>query len=315
MKKNFYLQHPLMAMNDPRMQKLVDKERFRGIGAYWYIIEKLALLPEPRAQLEYLRPFCKGRKTSFAYVKKIIFDYQLFLIEESGYFMPYELNPVRQSQEKSAKSAEKRKGNKPKEDKKMQNMQKNAQEANTPIQRKAQDTNEIHKEPDVNNKENIKDILITTTTTNTAAAAVDNNRQICPWQELLDKFSLDSIWVETACMKSGYSVLLAQHFQEAVGIFKQHILLYDKGKDLLNISDIRRYFANFITPGSLTSKRLQEELLRLDRNARKNTVNPYRHEQHINGKRTYLGCPIPNNAPPRPSDTAFWNEAMHTWSE
>ena len=28
----------------------------------------------------------------------------------------------------------------------------------------------------------------------------------------------------------------------------------------------------------------------------------------------YLGCPIPDDAPPRPDATAFWNEATHSWS-
>ena len=51
-----------MAMNDPRMQNLLDEEGLRGIGAYWIIIEKLSMLPEPRTQLEYLRPFAKTEK-------------------------------------------------------------------------------------------------------------------------------------------------------------------------------------------------------------------------------------------------------------
>ena len=75
MKRNFYLQHPLMAMHDPRMQNLLAKETLKGTGAYWFIIEKLELLPESRAQVEYLRPFCKVHKISFAYIKKIIFGY------------------------------------------------------------------------------------------------------------------------------------------------------------------------------------------------------------------------------------------------
>lgn len=62
MKRNFYLQHPLMAMHDPRMQDLFDKEGPRGTGAYWIIIEKLSILPAPRAKLEYLRPYCKSKK-------------------------------------------------------------------------------------------------------------------------------------------------------------------------------------------------------------------------------------------------------------
>lgn len=49
MKKNFYFQHSLMSMFDPRMKHLVDNEGLRGLGAYWIIIEKLSILPEPRA--------------------------------------------------------------------------------------------------------------------------------------------------------------------------------------------------------------------------------------------------------------------------
>lgn len=95
MKRNFYLQHSLMAMNDPRMRNLTEKEGLKGLGAYWIIIEKLALLPEPRAQLEYLRPFCSSKKISFAYLTKIILEYKLFKLEEDGYFSAEELNPVK----------------------------------------------------------------------------------------------------------------------------------------------------------------------------------------------------------------------------
>lgn len=101
MKRNFYLQHPLMAMHDPRMQNLLAKETLKGTGAYWFIIEKLELLPESRAQVEYLRSFCKVHKISFAYIKKIIFGYQLFNFEEDGYFMPAELNPIHERTEQT----------------------------------------------------------------------------------------------------------------------------------------------------------------------------------------------------------------------
>ena len=33
MKRNFYLQHPLMAMYDPRMEYLLEKEKLKGTGA------------------------------------------------------------------------------------------------------------------------------------------------------------------------------------------------------------------------------------------------------------------------------------------
>ena len=72
MKRNFYLQHPLMAMHDPRMQYLLKMEKLKGTGAYWFVIEKLAMLPGSCVDMEFLRPYCKMHKISFAYVKKII---------------------------------------------------------------------------------------------------------------------------------------------------------------------------------------------------------------------------------------------------
>ena len=96
MKRNFYLQHPLMAMCDPRMEYLLEKEKLKGTGAYWFVIEKLAMLPDSCGDMKYLRPFCKLYKISFAYVKKIIFGYGLFDFEEDGSFMPAELNPIGQ---------------------------------------------------------------------------------------------------------------------------------------------------------------------------------------------------------------------------
>ena len=50
MKRNFYLQHPLMAMHDPRMQDLFDKEGPRGPGAYWIIIESKTGISAPLLQ-------------------------------------------------------------------------------------------------------------------------------------------------------------------------------------------------------------------------------------------------------------------------
>ena len=94
MKRNFYLQHQLMAMHDPRMQNLFDEEGPRGIGTYWIIIEKLSLLPDAKAQLKYLRS-STSKKLSITYIEKIIRNFQLFVLEEDGSFSPEELNPVK----------------------------------------------------------------------------------------------------------------------------------------------------------------------------------------------------------------------------
>ena len=103
MKRNFYLQHQLMAMHDPRMQKLFDEEGPRGIGTYWIIIEKLSMLPDTRAQLKYLRS-STSKKLSITYIEKIIRNFQLFALEEDGSFSPEELNPAKKKEKKTAKN-------------------------------------------------------------------------------------------------------------------------------------------------------------------------------------------------------------------
>lgn len=59
-----------MSMFDPRMKHLVDNEGLRGLGAYWIIIEKLSILPEPRAQLDYLRAYCDSKKITLCSLRK-----------------------------------------------------------------------------------------------------------------------------------------------------------------------------------------------------------------------------------------------------
>ena len=46
MNKHFYLKHEIMAFNDPRVQNMLRQEGGKAYGAYWYIMEKLSLLPD-----------------------------------------------------------------------------------------------------------------------------------------------------------------------------------------------------------------------------------------------------------------------------
>lgn len=336
MKRNFYLQHSLMAMNDPRMRNLTEEEGLKGLGAYWIIIEKLALLPEPRAQLEYLRPFCSSKKISFAYLTKIILEYELFKLEEDGYFSAEELNPVKKREKKMAENDGKLTDSKPKNDEKQQKMSGNNSEIQAENPANSLENKESTKQTTDSSKENIKDIITSSAKEKETAAADDaifpivrhSSLTICddsgrpqpplqpvrPWQELVDELAERTPWLEAVCMQSDYGTLLMCHIKEAVGCFKRHIEIYDKWHDLLTQSDARRYFVNYTKTGQ-TAQALRATLLAID--ARQQSAAPpdlHRYEQLVNGRRTYLGCPIPDDAPPRPDATAFWNEATHSWS-
>lgn len=349
MKRNFYLQHSLMAMFDPRMQNLVNKEGLRGLGAYWIIIEKLSVLPEPRAQLEYLRPFCDSKRVPLFFLKKIIQEYDLFELEADEYFVPKELNPARKKEKKVAKNAKAKPVSQAKMDENQQKVPRQNEENQHKNADKSLDTSHLSNCSITTIKENIKDIITAATTEEkeeTAAAdilqvgvpaaggrppstprsplvACDDfghpERPLRPfrrWQEMVDELAQNSSWLDLACMKSGYGMLLKQHIKKAVEIFKQHIEIYGKGDDLLKMSDVYGYFINFVRAGSRTSQELRSALLDIDakeQSAGSAAGNPHRYEQLIDGRRFYLGSPIPDNAPPRPDARAVWNEEFSTW--
>jgi|GEM_PF-241343 len=137
--------------------------------------------------------------------------------------------------------------------------------------------------------------------------------EIRPWQELVDELHEDSTWVENACMKCGYGLLLKRYFKEAVEVFRKHIELYDKGGELLQSRDVKQYFANFTAPCQRTSKALKAYLLSLDAKRTDSPEEDYRFEQLIDGQRTYGGQPIPHDAPPRPNASSIWNEETRQW--
>ena len=307
MKRNFYLQHQLMAMHDPRMQNLFDEEGPRGIGTYWIIIEKLSLLPDAKAQLKYLRS-STSKKLSITYIEKIIRNFQLFVLEEDGSFSPEELNPVKKKEKKTAKSdrANDVADEKTAEEKTENSNDKQANTLNTSTDKET--SREVF-------KENIKDITTSAIKEKETAAADDFNfNPIRPWQEVVDGLAVRTPWLEAACIHSGYGELLMRHIKAAVDCFKKHIEVYDKWRNLLSESDARCYFVNFTNPGQRTSQALYATLLALDAKQQSAAPpDPYRYEQRIDGRRTYLGCLIPDNAPPRPDNTAFWNETTNSW--
>lgn len=314
MKRNFYLQHQLMAMHDPRMQNLFDKEGPRGIGTYWIIIEKLSLLPDAKAQLKYLRS-STSKKLSITYIEKIIRNFQLFVLEEDGSFSPEELNPVKKKEKKTAKSD---RANAVADAKNDENRQKTAEEKTENSNEKQANALNTSTDKETSRevfKENIKDITTSAIKEKETAAADDVNfNPIRPWQEVVDGLVVRTPWLEAACIHSGYGELLMRHIETAVDCFKKHIEVYDKWHNLLSESDARRYFVNFTNPGQHTSQALYATLMALDAKQQSAAPpDPYRYEQRIDGRRTYLGCLIPDNAPPRPDNTAFWNETTNSW--
>ena len=269
MNKHFYLKHEIMAFNDPRIQNMLRQEGGKAYGAYWYIMEKLSLLPDMEADLKYLKPFAT-RNFTYPYMMKIVTNFGLFTVTDSC-FSPVQLNTkcVAEPQKVEENTAENSGQNgkkypdndvKPGKNagfstKNRQTMNKKRDENESEINCNTPNISDLSNE-NLQQKENIRDIITTAAKEKEiSAAAIDRN----------------------------------------------------------NSSDVHQYFANFTAPGSRTSAFLHAELLKLEAAEQSHSLDPYRFEKRIGGQRTYMGCPIPDEAPPRPEDNAIWNDRTKQW--
>lgn len=136
---------------------------------------------------------------------------------------------------------------------------------------------------------------------------------IRPWQLLVDEMVADRPWMELVGMRSGLGQLYIDHRAEIVELFRKHVRLYDKGGGLLRLQDVKQYFANYLTAGSRTCQGVREKLLDGIRQQQASTgVSPY--ETLVDGRRTYLGRVIPDDAPPRPDEFSVWDEDKGKWT-
>ena len=146
--------------------------------------------------------------------------------------------------------------------------------------------------------------------------AVDEEGQqplqpVLSWETLVDRLADSRLYMELAGQRSGLGRLFIDHQQQIIGLFKKHILLYGKESGLLFFEDVKRYFSNYIAAGSPTCRMLREELMREFKERESKVVS--RFESIVDGKRMYLGRLIPDSAPPRPDNSAVWDDAHKRW--
>ena len=130
-------------------------------------------------------------------------------------------------------------------------------------------------------------------------------------------YSEQAAWREVVCMQSGYGTLLMRHWETAIGQFALHITAYGTGRQIRSINDAQYYFNSFVKLTTASGKTLKGALEKLEAclQSEADRSNPYLYEEHINGIRYANGCPIPSQAPPRPSPSAVWDDASDTWNE
>lgn len=350
MKKDQYFNLEVNLLNDDNIAGMMSElDAAEALGIYVMLLLHLRTKDNYEASCTplLLRAFARRHDLELDMLEKVLHDYNLFEVDEERqtFRAPYLDRVMQRLEEKWRMDTENgKKGGRPK---------KRAKCAETPATkgRKPNETQERREEekigitPVVNNSSNTlaggaTDAAMVVAEIPAAAAtgtsetsevrtassvpvgrgmrirAVDEEGQqplqpVLSWETLVDRLADSRLYMELAGQRSGLGRLFIDHQQQIIGLFKKHILLYGKESGLLFFEDVKRYFSNYIAAGSPTCRMLREELMREIKERESRDVS--RFESVVDGKRMYLGRLIPNSAPPRPDNSAVWDDAHKRW--
>ena len=274
MKKDQYIPHEVSMRSTTEVMKLIENEGMAGYGIYWAIMEYLRTQDDYTGDVRVLRTLARQLKTKLSKVEAVLKNYGLFMLTDFT-FRSIRLDVAMRPLENKRKAMEKKNGSKVKEEQ-MQEDCNSLKTSSSAVLSKVKESKEE------------KSKVSTTTPM---------------WEQYVDSLQQEQEWKDLMAMRTGLKQRFFSCYPRIVEHFKQHVRLLGNEGQILSSSDAKRYFCFFLDPGSVTFKRLWEEL-QISVN-----MGKYKHEDRdpTTGKRSYCGVPIPDDAPPRPNSQAVWN--------
>ena len=323
------MKHYSKAGLDLRIQNVINDMGYFGVGLYWTLCERIECWGEGSYPRKQLVQELKSRRLNSRHIHKLLDEYNLFFTSPEG---TVSLSPLCPGNAKE----------------KITSQEPVLPDEPTPHQPLVDDEPTFH-QPSVHDEPTSQQPSVhdepnphgTSVQTSQGARVIKrdykerdykeriyNNRNLPEWilkqseqswypyiAPLL--YSEQAAWREVVCMQSGYGTLLMRHWEAAIGQFALHITAYGTGRQIKGINDAQYYFNSFVKLTTASGKTLKATLEKLEAclQSEADRSNPYLYEEHINGIRYANGCPIPSQAPPRPSPSAVWDDASDTWNE
>ena len=284
MKKDQYIPHEVSMRNTTEVMNLIENEGMAGYGIYWAIMEYLRTQDDYVGDVRILRTLARQLKTKLSKVEAVLKNYGLFMLTDFT-FRSIRLDAMMRPLENKRKVMEKKNDSKVKEEQKQEDCN-SLKTSSSIILSKVKESKE-EKSKVSSSKED--DVVAPVT---------------LAWERYVDELAKEQQWIEIMAMRSGLGKAFVQRFGEVLQHFKRHIQAVGNEKDIQSPSDAKRYFCFFNTPGSVTFRKLVEELQKpIDKGKFK-----YEDRHPTTGKRSYCGVVIPDDAPPRPNAQAVWCE-------
>ena len=285
MKKDQYIPHEVSMRNTTEVMHLIEKEGMAGYGIYWAIMEYLRTQDDYVGDVRVLKSLSRQLKTSVERLLRILKNYGLFDMTDFT-FRSRKLEAVM----------------KPLEDKRKAMKARSCDDRKTTAQRNASNSLETNNSSFLSK---VKESKVEKSKVSSSKEKDDVG--VVPtlaWERHVDELANEQQWIEIMAMRSGLGKAFMERFGEVLQHFKRHIQAVGNEKDIQSPGDAKRYFCFFNTPGSVTFRKLVDELQKpVDR-------GKYKHEDRdpATGQRSYCGVPIPEDAPPRPNSQAVWCE-------
>ena len=307
MKNYDFIPHAANMRSSSQVLNLIESEGAAGYGFYWVLLEFLRSQPRYTGDIHAIRNIARQVKVRLDKALRILNNYGLFIVDNTSFHSPY-------LDEKLSKM-------KPKRDKSCSQNDESVSEVSC-------NSLEISKTSFKNKKKNKnieEDKEITSSPISSsspipgeevkAVAAVEKQEETKPvssvpaWERYIDELQQEEQWKELMAMRTGLKRQFYSLYPRIVESFKRHIRLLGNEGHILSTSEAKRYFCFYLDPGSVTFKRLWEELQKpADKGKFKfEDFNP------TTGQRSYCGVPIPHDAPPRPNDQAVWIDEKKKW--
>ena len=287
MKKDQYIPHEVSMRTTSEVMKLIEKEGMTGYGIYWAVMEYLRAQDNYVGDIGAMKHLSRQLKTSIDRLMRILKDYGLFEVTDFT-FQSRKLNSMMKPLEDKRKAMDKRSC----DDRRTTALQ----EARNPLETNSDFSLSKVKESKEENTPSIS--------SSSAEAAAGKTIKYTPaWEQYVDSLQQEEQWKELMAMRTGLKKDFYTFYPRIVEHFKQHVRLLGNEGRILSPSDAKHYFCFYLDPGSVTFKKLWEELHKpIDK-------GKYKHEDRdpTTGKRSYCGVPIPVDAPPRPNAQAVWN--------
>ena len=307
MKKDYYFPHEIRTRNDEAVMELIECEGAGGYGIYWALMEYLRTQEDYVGKMVAVKTIARQMRTKPHKVDSVLRNYGLFVIDGNTFRsvkLEFVMKPL-DDKRKAVEARSRRSAAAVQEQCSGSAAAVSGQNLDNSLETSSDSSENASLIKKNKVKENKED---TSSISSSSAEAVEElpkpMKYVPAWEQYVDSLQQEEQWKELMAMRTGLKKDFYTLYPRIAESFKRHVRMLGNEGQILSPSDAKRYFCFYLDPGSVTFKKLWEELYKPIEKGK------YKFEDRnpITGQRSYCGIPIPSDAPPRPNGQAVWND-------